>query len=406
MEAHTQREEAQRDEAPTGRPTLVRLKDGGLALVKTIGGRRMIVRRYGRHEEAEAHAQHGLGPGSNAQNGFGPSGNGHHAANGHGSNGHGANGHGGATYDAVVQAQPGQFQDGAPVVEIVPGVQRLPLAPLTQEAAERMHERAVSSFTRGLDALSGVLDVIQQRLGRTETVSEAQIEVLKQISLSLNQANERSEAVVAQLQTLPSILQSLQSSIDRQTSGLERRDQTLLEFRNTMADINQAIHELSSRQLGAMDRMGERHAEALQTLTQDHAGTMERIVGQQVEAWRSMIVDQKHLVERMTVDQQDLVERVTATNAEMLTELQKSQVEAIEEVNQRQTQAFERNQQRSLDLFSQAQAENIGVFARVQAEQARNMTEVLARSQNAYKYLIITMMMLVTALVVILALKL
>ena len=37
---------------------------------------------------------------------------------------------------------------------------------------------------------------------------------------------------------------------------------------------------------------------------------------------------------------------------------------------------------------------------------ARNMTEVLARSQNAYKYLIITMMMLVFALVAILVLKL
>jgi hypothetical protein len=378
MEAHTQREEAQRAEAPAGRPTLVRLKDGGLALVKTIGGKRMIVRRYGRHEEAEAQAQHGFG------------------TNGHGANGHGANGLGlnGQGHDAYVQTLAGQFQDGAPVVEIVHGSQRLPMAPLTQEAAERMHERAVSSFSRGLDALSGVLDVIQERLGRTETVSEAQIEVLKQISTSLTQANERSEAVVAQLQTLPAILQSLQSSIDRQTSGLERRDQTLLEFRNTMADINQAIHELSSRQLSAMDRMGEKHAEAVQALTQDHAGTMERIVGQQVEAWRSM-----------TVDQKDLVERVTATNAEMLSELQKSQVDALEEVNKRQTQAFERNQQRSLDLFSQAQAENIGVFARVQAEQARNMTEVLARSQNAYKYLIITMMMLVFALVAIVVLR-
>jgi hypothetical protein len=379
MEAHTQRDEAQRVEAPSGRPTLVRLKDGGLALVKTIGGKRMIVRRYGRHEEAEAQAQHG----------FGLNGNG----SGHGTNGHGGNGHGG--YEAIVQAHPGQFQDGAPVVEIVPGVQRLPMAPLTQEVAERMHERAVSSFSRGLDALSGVLNVIQERLGRTETVSEAQIEVLQQISLSLNQANDRSEAVVAQLQSLPGILQSLQTSIDRQTSGLERRDQTLLEFRNTMADINQAIHELSSRQLNAMDRMGEKHAEAVHALTQDHAGTMERIVGQQVEAWRSM-----------TIDQKDLVERVTETNAEMLSELQKSQVEALEEVNVRQTQAFERNQQRSLDLFSQAQAENIGVFARVQAEQARNMTEVLSRSQNAYKYLIVTMMMLVLALVLILVLKL
>lgn len=378
MDAHTRPDPAApaQDSAPAGRPTIVRLKDGGLALVKTVGGRRMVIRRYERHEEPRTPSDgelSSLRPGPHGGEGVG-----HVEVRG-------------AWRDAAPEAGLSR-----PIVQIegAGGVQRLELAPLTQEVAERLNERAVDAFTGGLNALSSVLNVIEERLGRSESVSHAQVQVLQEIATSLNQANERSEMVVGQLQALPALLQSLQSSIDRQTVGMERRDHTLVEFRNTMADINQAIHELTTKQLQSMDRMGERNSEAMRAVTEDHVKSLDKIVGQQLEAW-----------ERMNVDQKDLVAKVTDGNTVMLEKLQRAQVDALEEVNQRQIQTFESQQQKALDLFSQAQAENIGVFARVQAEQARNMTEVLSRSQNAYKYLIITMMLLVGALVLIMAMK-
>lgn len=149
------------------------------------------------------------------------------------------------------------------------------------------HFQELTALLRGSQArtdekLQRLVDATSS-LQALPALSQQQLDTLKALSVQMERQNRLGEQLSTTMTTLPSLLQSVETALQRAAATDERTAATVREFQTTMDRIHASMDQMvqhSGEQAAATKQLAERRTDELQGLASDIARTQTEAVEQ------------------------------------------------------------------------------------------------------------------------------